>query len=297
MVKSALLVCSGCLWLVLLPVLRGETTDEQVSLYFGVGCFWHIQYEFIQAEQTLLGRDQNSYTALAGYAGAKNQAKACYYDGQVTAEVVGLTIPSNYVEQFADVYFKLFNGHDRSHSGDKGPHYRAVLGLPGGLNSPLMTAIQKAETANGKSFDWKAGQGDDGDTLYGNTIWVYDSDTYVFHQAEMYHQFHDDYLPSGQYPASYNNLMAVLACANRIAPTGCSNDGQSALDALDCTNVEANQDAQRSGGSGGSGALSNVDTGSASDTAGGESPAQASSGIAMKASAFLLAVCSAGIFL
>jgi peptide methionine sulfoxide reductase MsrA len=296
-------------------------------MYFAVGCFWHVQHTFILAEGWLLNRTQDSYTALAGYAGAKNQVQACYYDGQVTAEVVGLTIPSNYVKQFADVYFKLFAGHDRSHSGDKGPHYRAVLGLPGGLNSPLMTTIQEAETANGKSFDWKAGQGDDGDTLYDNTIWVYDSDTYLFHQAEMYHQFHDDYLPTGYYPQSYNNLMAVFACAKKIVPTGCSRDGQSALDAIDCTNEEANDDAQRPAGSGplndmaDAGDSSNAEvsaepsgnssvhapavssppvsetTGSpGSDTTeGGSSPASASS--ALKASAFLLAVCPAGIFL
>ena len=48
-------------------VLAEEIQQEQV--YFGVGCFWHIQHEFIQAERELLGHNEHSYTSAAGYAG------------------------------------------------------------------------------------------------------------------------------------------------------------------------------------------------------------------------------------
>lgn len=298
--KCELFVFGIRLWLCLLPALRGETSDTsdidaQVQIYFGVGCFWHVQHEFVKAEKEILGRDDASYTAFAGYAGAKDQtAPACYYDGQVTAEVVGLTIPPSSVEQFADVYFKMFNDHDRSHSGDKGPHYRTVLGLPGGLDSQLMTDIRKAEAANGKSFDWQVGKGDDADTLYTKTIWVYDSANFPFHQAEIYHQFHDDYLPGGNYETSYNILMAKLACDERLVPTMCSKDDKSVLDSMNCANFAANEnEPQRHGGSGGSGSLDAVSNTEDSSDIKPAGPASANSGITQKASALLLTACLA----
>jgi hypothetical protein len=32
------------------------TADDKMNVYFGVGCSWHIQYEFIEAEQKILGQ-------------------------------------------------------------------------------------------------------------------------------------------------------------------------------------------------------------------------------------------------
>ena len=39
------------------------------DVYFGVGCFWHIQHEFVEAERKLLGRADKELTSRTGYAG------------------------------------------------------------------------------------------------------------------------------------------------------------------------------------------------------------------------------------
>jgi hypothetical protein len=95
------------------------------DVYFGVGCFWHIQHEFIQAERDLLGRSDDQLTSLAGYAGGKNIQKAagtnqplvCYHNLMGVAdygklghgEVVGMKLPADQIETFGKVYFSLFN--------------------------------------------------------------------------------------------------------------------------------------------------------------------------------------------
>lgn len=33
------------------------------TYYFGVGCFWHVQHEFVQAEQSILNRPNTQVTA------------------------------------------------------------------------------------------------------------------------------------------------------------------------------------------------------------------------------------------
>ena len=46
-----------------------KLSTEEIEVYFGLGCFWHMQHEFVQAEKTILGRTDDNLTALAGYAG------------------------------------------------------------------------------------------------------------------------------------------------------------------------------------------------------------------------------------
>jgi hypothetical protein len=102
-------------------------TDDATSewYYFGAGCFWHMQHEFIQAERTILGRtDPNQYTSLAGYAGGTRtdeNGRVCYHNLLGVAdygklghgEVVGMKLPSSkndsVVTEFAKFYFTLFN--------------------------------------------------------------------------------------------------------------------------------------------------------------------------------------------
>jgi len=36
---------------------------DDVEVYVGAGCFWHVQHEMTVAEQALLGRDGKSFTA------------------------------------------------------------------------------------------------------------------------------------------------------------------------------------------------------------------------------------------
>jgi len=94
--------------------------NKSVDVYFGVGCFWHIQHEFVEAERTMLGRTDKTLTSLTGYAGGTATGKdglVCYHNFQSIGdygrlghgEVVGMTLPSNKVKDFAAVYFSLFD--------------------------------------------------------------------------------------------------------------------------------------------------------------------------------------------
>ena len=46
-----------------------EEDAKLTDVYFGVGCFWHIQHEFVVAEKNLLGRGPKTFTSRTGYAG------------------------------------------------------------------------------------------------------------------------------------------------------------------------------------------------------------------------------------
>eukprot|EP00913_Durusdinium_trenchii_P012229 g11483.t1 len=125
---------------------------------------------------------------------------------------------------------------------DIGPEYRAAIGVPGGFGSELMDVVNASQAGvgfggslqwagadrraarDGWWFELKAGQGDDPDTLGKALVWVYDTATYPFIQAEVYHQFHDDFLPGGNYPQSYNAHVTTLLEDGRIVHTGCPRD-------------------------------------------------------------------------
>ena len=47
-------------------------TNEQLPVYFGVGCFWHVQHEFAQTEKKILNRNDLDITSRAGYAGGNS---------------------------------------------------------------------------------------------------------------------------------------------------------------------------------------------------------------------------------
>jgi hypothetical protein len=93
-------------------------------LYFSshvrIQCFWHIQHEFIDGERSILGRDDHQLTSAAGYAGGTStdkEGRVCYHNFQGAGdygkmghgEVVGMTIPQSKVQDFAALYFSLFN--------------------------------------------------------------------------------------------------------------------------------------------------------------------------------------------
>mmetsp|Transcript_145061 Transcript_145061/g.464861 ORF Transcript_145061/g.464861 Transcript_145061/m.464861 type:complete len:274 (-) Transcript_145061:177-998(-) len=207
-------------------------SKELVNIYFGAGCFWHVQHEFIKAEQNFLKREGEELTAITGYAGGSklnSKGIACYndYTGLGHTEVVEVVIPRSAVSDFAAVFWKLFVGKDRVDTMDRGPAYRAALGLPGGISSPLFALIKAAQEGNvAQPFTMTAGAGDDPDTLGQALVWVYDTTAFPFHQAELYHQFHDDFLPGGDYPNSYNVdiRQQVLAACVRAKATGCMSD-------------------------------------------------------------------------
>lgn len=94
--------------------------DLLTDVYFGVGCFWHIQHEFIGAERELLGRKDHQLSSRTGYAGGTKvdkEGRVCYHNFNNIAdygkmghgEVVGLSIPEKSIGDFAKVYFGLFN--------------------------------------------------------------------------------------------------------------------------------------------------------------------------------------------
>jgi len=234
---------------VLLPIALGLSPTsssaaraadaDTTSVYFGVGCFWHVQHEFVSAEKKLLGRSDAQVTAATGYAGGtrvgsnptlpnNKEGVVCYHNLMAVAdygklghgEVVNLKIPASSVRGFADEYFSLFGSdRERPDKGDRGPEYRSLLGLPGGVKSPLFAQVKAAADAKGLAL--LEGRGDDSDTMGKKAVWVMDTDTFPFHQAELYHQFHDGFMPGEQYPESYNTLALAAYKDGRITQTGC----------------------------------------------------------------------------
>ena len=205
-----------------------------VEVYFGCGCFWHVQHEFVEAERKILKRGDLQLTALTGYAGGKagkRDDKVCYHNAlQVSdygslghAEVVRLRIPPSSFGAFAREYFALFDdkGQRPDQFGDRGPEYRNVVGIPGGKASPLVKELIEASKASGDKLDFAMGKGDDPDALA--TAFVMDSTAFPFYQGEVYHQFHDGFNWGEDYPQSYNGLTAKLYKAGAVADQGCPN--------------------------------------------------------------------------
>jgi peptide methionine sulfoxide reductase MsrA len=190
--------------------------EELVDVYFGCGCFWHVQHEFVEAEKTILGRADDELTARAGYAGGQAGAKdgkVCYHNGKNIAdygrlghaEVVRVKIPPSKFQDFAVEYCKLFkNGLRPDQAGDRGGEYRNLVGLPGGSKSPLAQLLVEASKTTGDQLDFAVGKGSDGDAA--KLAWIMDTDKYPFFVGEAYHQFHDGFAMGENYPSSYNSL-------------------------------------------------------------------------------------------
>ena len=63
--------------------------EEDVKVYFGAGCFWHVQHEFVEAERTILGRgdmDLTAYTGYGGGTGGSDKGKVCYHNALQVAD-------------------------------------------------------------------------------------------------------------------------------------------------------------------------------------------------------------------
>lgn len=208
--------------------------DELIDVYFGCGCFWHVQHEIVEAEKKILKRNDSSYTARAGYAGGLSnsvEGKVCYhnalnvadYGSLGHAEVVALRIPSSSFEQFAIEYFKLFDdkGNRPDQFGDRGPEYRNLVGIPGGKTSPLAEKLVSASQKSGDKLDFAVGRGDDKDLRA--VSFIMDSDKFPFFIAEQYHQFHDGFNFGENYPNSYNGLAGKLAKEGKLVESACPN--------------------------------------------------------------------------
>ena len=128
---------------------------------------------------------------------------------------------------FARTYFANFKkirgfGMQRLDPQDAGAGYRNMIGVPGGMSSPLMKIIAE-ENVNGMTFLEGTGnepnQKPKEDDVF-NAVWIYDSDALPFYAAEMYHQFHDDFM-GPPYGRAYNALNPSLYKAGVLKTTGC----------------------------------------------------------------------------
>ena len=115
---------------------------------------------------------------MAGREGESNgglsRAHACHkcqvadYGKLGHAEAVGMRIPKASVRDFAREYFQLFDKKgDRPDKGDRGPEYRSIVGLPGGMNGELFAAV-KCEAEG--LVELKEGVGNDPDTIGKRTV-------------------------------------------------------------------------------------------------------------------------------
>jgi peptide methionine sulfoxide reductase MsrA len=201
------------------------TAEEEglVDVYFGCGCFWHVQHEMVEAEKKILGRTDDQLTARAGYAGGKagasSDGKVCYHNAANIAdygklghaEVVGLRIPPSKFKDFCVEYFQLFDkdGNRPDQGGDRGTEYRSLVGFPGGSKSEFAKILVDASIASGDKLDFAVGKGDDKDVR--KVSFLMDTADYPFFVGEQYHQFHDGFNLGENYPGSYNNLADKFA--------------------------------------------------------------------------------------
>lgn len=99
---------------------------------------------------------------------------------------------------------------------ESGKQYRELIGLRGGVQSPIFPALQEA--SEGK-FSLVKGSGDEPDTIGQNTVHVYDAKAFPFRPAELSNQFQDD--PPERYVSDYRELNDKLRKVGMIFTTGC----------------------------------------------------------------------------
>lgn len=149
----------------LLPLLPPALSAP--SVFFGNGCFWHMQHLLTtELEQGLLGRDAADLTSTAGYAGGKEEPTPLCYPSEAdfnnheefgSAEVVSVELEGvDQVEMAASIFFNDFarTGRDtwaRKDGFDQGAQFRAVVGLPGGLGGEYGDALGKGNVHNVRS--------------------------------------------------------------------------------------------------------------------------------------------------
>ena len=226
-------------------MVSSNDDDGMTYVYFGNGCFWGRQHEFVALEKEALHRSDAEVKSLAGYAGGKrggggkNRDTVCYYYGSSDtvyerlghAEVVRVAYADEEeFKKFCEVYFRNFNktpfGMQRVDPQDAGPGYRNVVGIPGGIDNEKLMKQMKSANVNdmklvrgeGNEFDAR-GKPTENDQI--NVVWIVDSEKLPFYPAEMYHQFHDGL--GYKFPESYTvDLKRAAAKSGSIGPVpGC----------------------------------------------------------------------------
>jgi peptide methionine sulfoxide reductase MsrA len=214
------------------PGNRRLQSPNNEFVYIGCGCFWHIQHSVAVYERDVLGRKGGALTCQTGYAGGKGESdpegRVCYHNPENIAdyaklghgEVVGVDMPSEMIAELVQLYFSQFDPQtkDRRDPMDRGPEYRNVLGLSGGSHHPLYSSVAKIASKAG--FKLQAGKGSDPDTLGKQVVYVYDTHEFPFYQAEIYHQFHNDF-QSLPYGSMYNDLANRALEDERLHSAGC----------------------------------------------------------------------------
>mmetsp|Transcript_73206 Transcript_73206/g.136802 ORF Transcript_73206/g.136802 Transcript_73206/m.136802 type:complete len:287 (+) Transcript_73206:33-893(+) len=200
------------------PEARAE--DDEVELYVGAGDFRRLQHDLVIKEASALGRRGLDITSVTGYAGSNKVAKGdklCGGDADKFghAKVVQLTIPQASLQDFVELFLELVSKRDQSRNVDKGQFGRPVIGLEGGLNSPLMSTLEKASKGR---YSFEPGQGADPDVPVGK-VYVYDSRKFRFRPAELSNQFAN--VPQESYTSDYFQLNQVQSFIGRISFTQC----------------------------------------------------------------------------
>ena len=137
------------------------------------------------------------------------------------AEAVQVSVPESMFPRFCKKYFDLFGSRGYRHDPqDQGGEYRSILGLPGGTQSPYYEMVEKAAAESPGGMKLTSGRGDEPDTLGDKLVLVYNSDRFPFYPAELYHQFHNDFMGPA-YGRSYNELQNALSKSGAIGTTGC----------------------------------------------------------------------------
>lgn len=227
------LLATAAVFLAVVSYPRAASAESNVNIYMGQGCFWHVQHEVVKLEANDLSRQPTEVTGLSGYAGGNEvggKGEVCYHNMAMApdygrmghTEVVNVSVPEEKVGDFAKAYFDAAAKYPfgRADPQDRGTEYRSAIGIPGGMDGPLFKAV---EASNAGRFDLLRGQGNDADTVGTKKVWVYDSNQFPFHQAEIYHQFHDDMLE--RYSEKYHGLKKMLVNQGTIQKVACPEMG------------------------------------------------------------------------
>ena len=211
--------------------IENAIDDIGEELYLGSGCYWGRQYDYVQIELSSFGRKNSQVTTIGGYMyGNSTNKNACYYNKNDVsvyseeghAEVVKINVPKlkiadilkKYFESFVQIDTKIWEREDYF---DLGPGYRALIGMKGGMkNNFVMNLIKQVDPHN---TTFKIGKGSDSDTLGKNTVYIYDSDKFEFHQAELCLQFHNN--QTGTYPKQYHDIKTILTSDGKLKKTNC----------------------------------------------------------------------------
>ena len=192
-----------------------------------------------QYEKLVLHRSGPDVTSVAGYAGGSppdpSTPNLCYHNsvnqadyGELGhAEVVSLTLPgSDAVKAASKVFFLDFRELEpgqwtRRDVFDRGSEYRALIGIPGGVDGPFYKQVEEAnEEVHGLKL--MPGVGGDDDTIDTGVVWVYDSEEFAVGQAEVCLQFRDDNPAySEPYSEAYHELAGELEGVGKIMNTTC----------------------------------------------------------------------------